>query len=182
MDLVPALRRAFCNVADMLLLAFLLLARQHTTQSLARQAPGEWGALLCLDRVPDVKTFRAKLHELAADSPAGRIWHAALAADCPPAAAAVCFDGHVQTYSGQGHLARHFVSRQNGCLPAAASYWMNALGGQPFLCLHVDIDKGLIQALRDDLLPQLRDQGCLPKEGANLTGLGSGPPALTVVL
>ena len=185
-DLLPPLRRGFYSAADvLLLLAYLLLARQRTAQSLVRQAPGEWGALLGLDRVPDVKTFRAKLHALAADEAAVRAWHAALAGawmeDEPEVAATVCFDGHVQTYGGQGHLARHFVSRQKLCLPAAASYWMNALGGQPFLCLHVDVDRGLIQALRDDLLPQLRAQGRLPAEGHDLTRLGAGPPALTVV-
>lgn len=184
--LLPPLRKAFYNVADvLLLLAFLLLARQHTAQSLATQAPGEWGALLGLDRVPDVKTFRAKLHELAADEAAVRDWQAALAKDWmqdkPEVAATVCFDGHVQTYSGQGHLARHFVSRQNASMPAAASYWLNALGGQPFVCLHVDVDKGLVQTLRDDVLPELRARGCLPAPGPDLTAPGAGPPTLTVV-
>lgn len=185
-NLLPPLRKAFYNVADvLLLLAFLLLARQRTAQSLATQAPGEWGALLGLDRVPDVKTFRAKLRELAADEAAVRAWQAALAKDWmqddPDAAATVCFDGHVQTYSGQGRLARHFVSRQNATMPAAASYWLNALGGQPFVCVHVDIDKGLVQTLRDDVLPELRARGCLPAKGPDLTELGAGPPALTVV-
>lgn len=184
-NLLPPLRKAFYNVADVLLLAFLLLARQRTAQSLATQAPGEWGALLGLDRVPDVKTFRAKLRELAADEAAVRAWQAALAKDWmqdkPEAAATVCFDGHVQTYSGQGRLARHFVSRQNATMPAAASYWLNALGGQPFVCVHVDVDKGLVQTLRDDVLPELRARGCLPAKGPDLTELGAGPPALTVV-
>lgn len=185
-ELLPTLRRGFYSAADVfLLLAFLLLARQRSAQSLATQAPGEWGAVLGLDRAPDVKTFRAKLHDLAADGAAVQAWHAALAADWmqedPEVAATVCFDGHVQTYSGQGHLPRHFVSRQKLCLPAAASYWMNALGGQPFLCLHVDVDRGLQQALRDDLLPELRRQGRLDAEGPDLTQWQGAEPRLTVV-
>ena len=186
LELLPALRRGFYSAADaLLLLAFVLLARRRTVQSLATQAPGEWGALLGLDRVPDVKTLRAKLHALAADGEAVRTWHAALAADwmrdAPQVAATICFDGHVQTYSGQGRLPPHFVSRQKLCLPAAASYWANALGGLPFLCLHRDIDRGLARALREDLLPELRRQGRLDAAAPDLTRLGAGPPQLTVV-
>jgi hypothetical protein len=49
----------------LLLLAFMALARIETIESLGYSAPGEWGKLLGLDRVPEVRTLRAKIQLLA---------------------------------------------------------------------------------------------------------------------
>ena len=48
----------------LLLLAFMALARLKSIESLRYCAPGEWGKLLGLDRVPEVRTLRQE------DSPA----------------------------------------------------------------------------------------------------------------
>ena len=48
-----------------LLLAFMALARLESIESLRYSAPGEWGKLLGLDRVPEVRTLRAKIQLLA---------------------------------------------------------------------------------------------------------------------
>ena len=48
-----------------LLLAFLALARLKSIEALRYCAPGEWGKLLGLDRIPEVRTLRAKLKHLA---------------------------------------------------------------------------------------------------------------------
>jgi hypothetical protein len=45
----------------LLLLAFMALARLESIESLRYSAPGEWGKLLGLDRVPEVRTLRAKI-------------------------------------------------------------------------------------------------------------------------
>jgi len=39
-----------------LLLAFMTLARLQSIEALRYRAPGEWGKLLGLDRIPEVKT------------------------------------------------------------------------------------------------------------------------------
>ena len=44
-----------------LVLAFLALSRIRSLEGLRYQAPGEWGKLLGLDRIPEVKTMREKL-------------------------------------------------------------------------------------------------------------------------
>ncbi len=80
----------------------------------------------------------------------------------PEAVATLFVDGHVQVYSGQGRLPKHFVPRQKLCLPAAASYWVGALGGAPLLCVHKQVDPALVAELRDGLLPQLEELGLLP--------------------
>ena len=150
----------------LLLLAFLLLARVRNPERLRYEQPGEWGALLGLDRCPCDRTLRRRTRQLVADTAALEAWRGALARDWagadPEAVATLFVDGHVQVYSGQGRLPKHFVPRQKLCLPAAASYWVGALGGAPLLCVHKQVDPALVAELRDGLLPQLEELGLLP--------------------
>ena len=44
-----------------LVLAFLALARVRSLEALRYQAPGEWGKVVGLDRIPEVKTLREKI-------------------------------------------------------------------------------------------------------------------------
>lgn len=48
-----------------LLLALMALARIKTIEDLRFCAPGEWGKLIGLDRIPEVRTLREKLIELS---------------------------------------------------------------------------------------------------------------------
>ena len=48
----------------LLLVAFLALARVKSLESLRYCAPGEWGKVLGLDRIPEVRTLRANLQLL----------------------------------------------------------------------------------------------------------------------
>ncbi len=61
----------------LLLLAFMALARLESIEALRYSAPGEWGKLLGLDRVPEVRTLRAKIALLAEEDRPGQ-WSAAL--------------------------------------------------------------------------------------------------------
>ena len=61
----------------LILLAFMALARPASIESLRYRAPGEWGNLLGLDRVPEVRTLRAKIQLLARDEQLAH-WSAAL--------------------------------------------------------------------------------------------------------
>lgn len=186
-DQLPSLRRGFYGRDSILLLAALLaLTRRPRAESLRHVQPGEWGALLGLDRCPEVKCYRRKLGELAADSAALRAWQQALASAWSAAereaVMTLCFDGHVKTYAGAGRLAARFVPRQKLCLPAATSYWLNALGGNPFLCWHKPTDPGIVQAVREDVLPALRRAGALPPDAPDLDRRAlPARPALTLV-
>ena len=172
----------YYGVPSLLLLqSFMLLARVRNPEQLRYAQAGDWGALLGLDRCPEVKTLRAQVKALADDADTVRSWRDALTRDWleqdPEAAATLCLDGHVQVYSGrQGRLKKPFVSRQKLCLPAAAGYWLNALDGQPFVCLHQDLDPGMLAAVRGEIVPHLRELGALPavaEEGSE--------PAVTLV-
>jgi len=140
-----------------LLLAFMALARVRSIESLRYCSPGEWGKLLGLDRIPEVRTLRKKLKLLTQDE-APTLWSRELSADWMRADQASLFyvDGHVRVYTGdKANLPRHYVSRQKLCLSASADYWVNALGGQPFFVVHQDVDPKLIQVLQTDIVPRL---------------------------
>jgi len=143
-----------------LLLAFMALARLKSVESLRYVAPGEWGKLLGLDRVPEVRTLRQKLQRLAQDDQP-RQWSAELCrqwmAAAPETAGILYIDGHVRVYHGsQTQLPRHYVARQKLCLRATCDYWVNAMDGQPFFVIHQTVDPGLIQVIEQDILPRLQ--------------------------
>ncbi len=143
-----------------LLLALLALARIRSLEQLRYQALGEWGKLLGLDRVPEVRTLRAKVEGLCPELGRAREWNAQLAKEwmARQEAAELYFycDGHVRVYHGeQTRLPRHYVARERLCLRATTDYWVNALDGQPFLYLNKEVDPGLIATLRKDVIPWL---------------------------
>jgi len=154
----------------LLLLAFMALARLESIESLRYSAPGEWGKLLGLDRVPEVRTLRAKIRLLAQEDAAGQ-WSAALCerwmAAAPEQAGVLYIDGHVRVYNGrQTQLPRHYVARQRLCLRATTDYWVNAMDGQPFFVVNQVVDPGLIQVIEQEIVPQLEQRLPAPANGA----------------
>jgi len=143
----------------LMLLAFMALARLPSIESLRYCAPGEWGNLLGLDRVPEVRTLRAKIQRLAQEEQPAQ-WSAALCerwmAAVPEQAGVLYIDGHVRVYHGsQTALPRHYVARQRLCLRATTDYWVNAMDGQPFFVVNQAVDPGLIQVIEQAIVPRL---------------------------
>jgi len=105
-----------------LTLARLALARCPSLEPARYTAPGEWGRLLGLDRIPEVKTLREKLTVLCAEPGRAARWSAALArkwmgATAPDSAGVVCADGQVRVdHGGLTALPRRYVARQKLCL------------------------------------------------------------------
>ena len=170
----------------LLFVAFMTLARVRNPESLRYQAPGEWGAILGLDRCPETKTLRRKIRLLTSAEHTVRDWQSALArtwaTEHDDDWATLAVDGHVKVYTGRnGRLPKHFVARQKLCLPASVSYWINALGGTPLLCLHKALDPKLIKAIEQDVVPHLQHLGVVPEAAPDLTRPDAGVPALTLV-
>jgi hypothetical protein len=143
-----------------LLLGLMALARIRTLEQLRYQAPGEWGKLLGLDRIPEVRTLRAKLKLMCQDLGRAMRWNAQLAKEwiARQNDADMYFycDGHVRVYHGdQTALPRHYVARERLCLRATTDYWINAMDGQPFLYVNKEVDPGLIATLTQDVVPWL---------------------------
>lgn len=143
-----------------LAMALMALARVKSLERLRYEPPGEWGRLLGMDRIPEVKTFRQKLELLCADPEAVRQWSSTLSrqwmeAD-PESLGAFYVDGHVRVYSGSlTPLPRRYVSRQKVCLRGTTDYWVNAMDGQPFFVVTQAVDPGLRKVLQEQIVPRL---------------------------
>jgi len=156
-----ALRPGYYGLTSIfLLLALMALARIPSLEKLRYQAPGEWGQLLGLDRIPEVRTLREKLRILCGEAGRAALWNTALAKQwitAEQAAAPVFYaDGHVRVYHGKlTALPKHYVARQRLYQRATVDYWINAMDGQPFCYTNQPVDHGLVAALREDLAPWL---------------------------
>ena len=184
-DQLPKTNGYYRQISFLLFLAFMLLARVSSAEQIRYHSPGEWGRILGSDRCPEVKTIRRRIRKLATQE-AMNSWQSALAKNWtlqdPEATATLYLDGHVKVYNGRkGKLPVHFVPRQKLCLPAATSYWLNALGGTPLLCVHKQVDPKLIQVLQHDILPQLRTLGLRPASLPKSDNSTVSSPVLTLV-
>ncbi len=126
------------------------------------RTPGEWGKILGLDRIPEVRTLREKLKILSTQGE-GAQWGADLCAQWMAAdldsAATLYIDGHVRVYHGsQTKLPRHHVARQRLCLRATTDYWVNAMDGQPFFYINKEVDPGLIKVVEGEIVPRLEQE------------------------
>ena len=142
-----------------ILLAFMALSRVKSIESLRYNAPGEWGNIIGLDRIPEVRTLREKIHHLS-DEEKSQQWGNELCQywmnNAPEEACTLYIDGHVRVYNGkQTRLPRHYVARQKLCLRATSDYWVNAMDGQPFMVINQVVDPGLIQVLEKEIVPKL---------------------------
>ncbi|MGH9624870.1 MAG: putative transposase [Bryobacteraceae bacterium] len=141
------------------LLAAMALARVRTIEQLRYQPAGEWGKLLGLDRIPEVRTLREKVKVLAQPEGVSK-WGQGLAqewmAEDPEAAGFLYVDGHVRPYHGrQTKLPRRYVARQRLCLRGMTDYWVNDQQGRPFFVISTALTPGLLATLKQDLVPRL---------------------------
>ncbi len=143
-----------------LVVAFMALARVRTIEALRYEPPGEWGRIVGLDRIPEVRTLRHKLGELCAPAGAAAAWSGVLAKEWmetqPDGDGVYYADGHVRVYHGAlTELPRRYVARQKLCLRGVTDYWVNAMDGQPFFLVSRPVDAGLIEVLRTTIVPRL---------------------------
>lgn len=143
-----------------LLLALMALARIKSLEGLRYTSSGEWGKLLGLDRIPEVKTLREKLALLCAEPGLSKRWGTRLASDWMKSdhesPGVFYIDGHVRVYHGNlTKLPRRYVTRERLCLRGTTDYWVNALGGAPFFVVTREVDSGLINVLENEIVPWL---------------------------
>lgn len=140
------------------LVGFMALARIKSLEGLRYCPPGEWGKLLGLDRIPEVRTMRAKLSLLAQGGVqewSAQLSQAWMEAD-PELAGRLYVDGHVRVYHGaQTPLPKRYVSRERLCLRGTTDYWVNDKEGKPFFVISRAPNEGLIAVLREQIVPRL---------------------------
>ena len=144
-----------------LLLAFMALGRIRSLEALRYQAPGEWGKLMGLDRIPEVRTLRDKLGALCSQAGQAAIWSGTLAKEwleeqASESAGVYYADGHVRVYHGKlTKLPRRYIARERLCQRGTTDYWINAMDGQPFFVVTRPVDPGLLGVLREEIVPRL---------------------------
>ena len=170
-----------------LLLAMMALARLTAIEQLRYSAPGEWGNLLGLDRVPEVRCLRQKLEILSRQEGQAAKWNTELAKDwmgqLPEGETLFYVDGHVRVYHGsQTELPRHHVARQKLCLRATTDYWINAMDGQPFFYVNKEADPGMLATLRQDLVPWLESNVAIPEQHRERMAADPRQPLFTIII
>ena len=143
----------------LLLLGYMALARIKTIEQLQYHPAGEWGKLLGLDRIPEVRTLREKVKALAQPKAVSE-WSQTLSREWmeqePDAVGFLYVDGHVRVYHGaQTKLPRRYVARQRLCLRGMTDYWVNDELGRPFFVVSSPFTSGLLDMLRNDIVPRL---------------------------
>ena len=102
--------------------------------------------------------MRNKLSELSKDN-AGQLWGDALSIkwmnDNPDFAGVLYVDGHVRLYDGIEQLPKQYVSRERLCLKGVMDFWVNDMLGSPFFVVRKNINPGMLQTLRNEIVPQL---------------------------
>lgn len=156
-----ALKHAFYGLrATLLILAFMALLRIRTPEQLQGHPPGELGALLGLDRAPEVKTVRRKLWELAARRQAtafSRRLAERWVQEHADAVGLLYIDGHVRAYHGTAHtLPEAWVARRRLCMPATTDIWVNQQDAQPLFVVTAPANDDLLAMLRRAILPEVR--------------------------
>ena len=140
----------------------MALLRITSPEQLKAHAPGELGLLLGLDRAPQVKTVRRKLHEIGARKLSrtladtfARRWAQAE----PEALGYLYIDGHVRPYHGRRHrIPKTFVQRRRRCMPATTEVWVNDARAQPWFFVTTEANDHLLAAIERDILAPLRKE------------------------
>ncbi len=142
-----------------IILAFAVLLRNKSIEAIRYCDPGEMGKIVGLDRIPELKTLRAKIKFLS-ESNQPVEWSRKLAQqwlnENPELAGTLYIDGHERVYHGnKTKLPKRYISRQKLCLRGVSDYWVNDALGQPFFVVSKTVNSGILNVLREDIVPQL---------------------------
>ena len=156
-----ALKNGYFGLTSMLLsFGLMALIRIKSTEGLSNHSPGEFGLVLGLDRVPEMKTMRRKLAELAGRGLAlefSRAFSERWAEEDPDALGYLYIDGHVRPYHGRKHkLPKTHVQRRRLCMPATTDYWVNDANAEPLLFVTAPANEGLLAMMDKELIPEIR--------------------------
>ena len=143
-----------------LLLALMYLCRIKSVEQLKQVSPGEFGKLLGLDRIPEVKCMRKKLRMIT-DQQRAAEWMMDLGHNWASQEENEFYyiDGHVQIYHGyKARLGKKYISRQKLCLPGMQEFWVNNQEGSPYFYVTGQVNEKLQEAIKDKIIPKLLTQ------------------------
>lgn len=143
-----------------LLQSYLYLCRIKNAEQLKKINPGEFGKLLGVDRIPECRCLRSKLHEIYLQNKSD-IWNMDLADTWSGQENNEFYyvDGHVEVYTGyQANLGKKHVARQKLCLPGIQEFWVNNMEGLPYFYVTGQVNEKLLEILSEQIVPKLLSQ------------------------
>jgi transposase len=151
---------AFYGLRTTVVVLFLsALLRIKRPEHFKEYNPFELGHLVGLDRVPEVKTVRRKLTELAERKRARELMHARAQHQIdedPNRVAFLYVDGHLREYHGQQPLAKGKKSQHQVAKPAATDNWVHDSHGEPLLVVTSEMNESLTQVL-EPILQEVKE-------------------------
>lgn len=147
-----------------LTLSFLYLCRIKNPEQSKHLSPGEFGKLLGLDRIPEAKNLRSKIHQISHQGQA-KHWNRELAKKWIKEEETTFYyiDGHVKVYSGyKANLGKKHVSRSKLCLPGMTEFWINNSEGMPYFVVTGEVNEKMQQIITEQILPELLMNVALP--------------------
>ena len=134
------------------LVAYVLLAllRIRRPEALKEYSPGELGRIVGLDRMPEVKTLRRKLSQLAKRKGSYKLGQEIARRRIRERGRVVGFlyvDGHVRAYHGKHTIPKGYVTSRRLAAPATTDYWMNDRRGDPLFLVTADANAAMTRML-----------------------------------
>ena len=146
-----SLGAAFYGVRTTLVTLLLLsLLRIKRPEQIRGYDAAGLGRVLGLDRAPEVKTLRRKLHALSRRNQ-GMSFLEKLALARVQALKAkprvVYLDGHVSVYNGQSKIGEVYSTRDKRVVKGTTQTWVNLPGRTPLFCVTSEFNEVLVAAL-----------------------------------
>ncbi len=152
--------------ATLLVLSTLAFLRRPRPEALKEKDPVTLGDVLGLARVPEVKTLRRKLTEIAGAGrthelvqEVGKTW----LEERSDTLGVLYVDGHVRVYHGKRRLPKTHVAQRNQSMPATTDYWVNDVLGQPVFVATAEANAAMTKVL-PTLLEEIEEVGDLPNQ------------------
>jgi transposase len=147
----PSLGPSFYGLRTVVVTLFLAaLLRIKRPEHFKEYRPEDLGALLGLDRAPEVKTVRRKFADLAARG-RGQALMEEMArrriAEDEDRVAFLYVDGHVREYHGKFPLFAAKKAQRQVVTPAATDTWVHTADGEPLLVVTSEVNAHLTQVL-----------------------------------
>jgi len=144
-----------------IILAFSILMRIKNIESIKGFSPGEFGKIIGLDRIPEIRTIREKMNVIA-NYKNSKEWGENLSKEWiekynnENKDYVYYIDGHIKIYYGEkANLPKKYKTQKRLCIPGISEYWVNDEIGKPYFYITKEIDDGLIKILTDEIVPRL---------------------------
>jgi len=169
LNVYGSLHPSFYGLRTTVVTLFLAaLLRIKRPEHFKEHRPEDLGAILGLDRAPEVKTVRRKFTRLAAMGRVGQLMDESARrriAEDEDRVAFLYVDGHVREYHGKFPLFQAKKAQRQVVTPAATDTWVHDAHGEPLLVVTSEVNAKLTQVLE----PILADVRRVVGDGRRMT-------------